>query len=100
MNARKYYPVILGSCLAILAASVGVPVNAAAQADTQATATAAPAKSKHAKKQSTTQARRDHGMAASTRESPYQTALRRCVTGQAQQRDQCVDDAIARYGRS
>lgn len=34
------------------------------------------------------------------RETPYRSALKRCVEGQAQQRDACLNDAIARYGRS
>jgi hypothetical protein len=45
-----------------------------------------------------------HAMRSDSRyqndESGYQGALRRCVTGAPDQRDRCLNDAIARYGRS
>jgi hypothetical protein len=33
-------------------------------------------------------------------DSAYRAALRQCVTGPASQRDSCLDQAIARYGRA
>ena len=39
-------------------------------------------------------------MASNAGDSAYHAALRRCVTGPEQQRDSCLDDAIARYAHA
>lgn len=121
MNARKYYPAILGSLLAVLATGSAAqstpPAKSEAATQHEATTTSAPAKTHHAKAhhakstqaKSTHHAKAHHAAQAGTehktsamngRETPYQTALRRCVEGQAGQRDQCLDSAISRFGRS
>ena len=40
------------------------------------------------------------GSSASSSETAYRLALRQCVEGPMGRRDSCLDDAIARYGRS
>jgi len=99
---------MVGGCLALLVACAAAQASAAttaASTDQQAAAAAAPAKPHHAKKQhakkhQASHAGRETPSIAAAHETAYQTALRRCVQGQGQQRDQCLDDAIARYGRS
>ncbi len=156
MNAPKYYPAILASCVAVLAIGAGAqtPSTSAAPPATSATTPAssiapatdstgatdqqqsaqgaAPAKktatkaakttanatktaktsakttkttktaktTHHAKMQNVTHATERNQPPVSSQESQYRTALRQCVEGQASRRDQCLDDAIARYGRS
>jgi len=138
MNARKYYPAVLASCVAFFAIGAGAqtpstsaasPTSAAAPASSaappaasgseatgeqQGAQGAAPAKkttkatkttkaaktTHHAKKQNATHATQRSQPPASSEESQYRTALRQCVEGQASRRNQCLDDAIARYGRS
>ena len=67
----------------------------------QATPPAAPAKMHHAKKQhKAMHTARANESNVSSEEGDYRMALKRCVEGQTAQRDQCLDDAISRYGRS
>jgi hypothetical protein len=87
----------------------------------QTTRTGVPAKTPHAKKQhqakqhqakqhqakqhqakqhQATHTARAKESSVSREDTQYRTALRRCVEGQAAQRDQCLSDAISRYGRS
>jgi len=153
MRLRSCYPTILGTCLAVFAASV--LAQAPAPNTTTAPSTSAPAatsagatgttdgtssqqtgetgakakKTQHAKNQAkqhpakqqqakqhpakqhqakqhhtkhhqATHAPRTTETSVNSRDNPYRTALRRCVEGQSAQRDQCLNDAIARYGRS
>ena len=135
MRLRSCYPTILGTCLAVFAASV--LAQAPAPNTTTAPSTSAPAatsagatgttdgtssqqtgetgakakKTQHAKKEhqakqhqtkhhQATHAPRTTETSVNSRDNPYRTALRRCVEGQSAQRDQCLNDAIARYGRS
>jgi len=117
MNAKRYYPTIVGGCLAVFAvcAAAQTPATSTAQppaADAvpapgatgtsaqQPATTAAPAKAHHAKKRSATHAARASEPRVSSAETQYRMALRQCVEGQAARRDQCLDDAISRYGRS
>jgi hypothetical protein len=111
MNARKYYPAIMGSCVAMFAACVFAqaptpsdtappPATRGATEQQALPSTAAPAKTHQMKKHKATHATRSSESMARTQDDPYHTALRRCVEGQASQRDQCLDDAITRYGRS
>ena len=104
MNARTYYPAILGSFLALLVtgavAQTGAAAPSAASAPQHAAAPITP-KAHHAKTHHVTHAR--HGHSASTvsgHDAAYRTALRHCVEGQAQQRESCLDDAIAQFGQS
>jgi len=105
MTKRKHWPTVIGCCLAVLALA-GSPQASGATPSTpphasKAATTSAPAKSHKAKSQSAARARSPQQTpVAAEKETAYQTALRRCVTGQAQQRDPCLDDAIARYGHS
>ncbi|HVN33756.1 MAG TPA: hypothetical protein VMU96_00720 [Casimicrobiaceae bacterium] len=62
--------------------------------------TGAHAKTHHAKTQRATHAARASESKGSMHEDPYRTALRQCVQGQESRRDQCLDAAISRYGRS
>jgi hypothetical protein len=99
MNARAYHPTILGSFLALLvtgaAAQTGAAPPSAASAPQHAAAPITP-KTHHV-----THPRHEHSSSTvSGHDAAYRTALRRCVEGQAQQRESCLDDAIARFGRS
>jgi len=111
MNSRHCYPTIVGSCIAAFAAcvfaqapatSAAVSASGAAQATEHppAAQTSAPAKMHHAKKHKAMHSARTNESMANPQDAAYRTALRQCVEGQASQRDQCLDDAIARYGRS
>ena len=117
MNAQKFYPAIVGSCFAVFAACTGAQTpqastappatstaaptnNSAATDQQQAAPSGTPAKAHHAKKHNAMHAAPRTRMSASSEETQYRTALRRCVEGQASQRDRCLDDAISRYGRS
>lgn len=125
MNAQRYYPTIVGSCLAMFAACVfaqapatgtaapaantGAPATSAAPPATTAagtseqqpsTTTTAPAKMHHARKHAAMHSAHANQANTSPQDDAYRTALRQCVQGQESQRDQCLDDAISRYGRS
>jgi hypothetical protein len=122
MNARKYCSAIVGSCLAVFAggglaqapsASTAAPATSAAGTatgssetnDQQGAPAVAPAKKMHgARKHGAMHSDAMHSSRmvppVNSDEAQYRTALRQCVAGQASQRDQCLDDAIARYGRS
>ena len=118
MTARRHSPTIIGSCFAVLAAcalaQTPAPSAAAPAASTTPPTTSAPATSEkhptpstggHAKTHHATTHRGTHTARAneskgSMREDAYRTALRQCVEGQESRRDQCLDDAISRYGRS
>ena len=110
MNARRYYPAILGGCFAAFAAcafaqapATSAPAtgkSAADKSEPPAATSAAPVKAHHAKKHTGTQAARAAEPSVSPQEAQYRTALRQCVQGQAAQRDQCLDDAISRYGKA
>ncbi len=110
MSSRDCFSAIIGGCFAVFAAcaSAQAPVASSSDATTGATDASAPqqqvaaaTQSKaHPKKQKSTNAMRTSKAAVSPQESEYRTALRRCVEGQASQRDRCLDDAISRYGRS
>ena len=111
MNPRRYYPAILGSCLAAFAACAfaqapatgaaapATGTSAAATSESRPAATA-PAKAHHATKHGGTRAVRANESNVSSAEAQYRMALRQCVEGQASQRDRCLDDAISRYGKS
>jgi hypothetical protein len=68
----------------------------------QAPAASKPAHAKmhHAKQHKAMHAARASESNVGTEESQYRMALRHCVQGQPAQRDQCLDDAISRYGHS
>jgi len=111
MNARRYYPVIVGSCVAMFAAcafaqapapsdTAPPPASTGATEQQAPPSTGAPAKSHQMKMHKATHANRSSESMARTQDDPYRTALKQCVEGQASQRDQCLDDAISRYGRS
>jgi hypothetical protein len=113
MNARTYYPTIVGSCLALFTACALAQAPAATSTETPAASTtgateqqqaapsSAPAKAHHAMKQhKAMHARPRNEPTVSSGESEYRTALKRCVEGQGSQRERCLDDAISRYGRS
>ena len=118
MNLKSVYPVGLGVCLTLLALSAGGqtatgnPSPAATGQGAAATAnapssesagkskTAAASTHKHHATHHATHTKHDQPATSGYRETPYRTALRSCVTGPAGQRDRCLDDAIARYGRS
>ena len=127
MSARNYYAVILASCVAFFAvdalaqtpststapdatgatapaSSTTAPAtnSAAATTQQQSAQAAAPAKktAHHARKHNAMHATHRSQTRVSSEESQYRTALRQCVEGQASQRDRCLDDAIAQYGRS
>jgi len=119
MNAQTYFPTIVGGWLAVFAVCAAAqtpqtsatqpppsatqppPATTPAAKEQQAAPTGAPAKAHHATKQhKAMHARPQTEPTVSPGETQYRTALRRCVEGQAAQRDRCLDDAIARYGRS
>jgi len=121
MNIRKHYPPIVGTCFALFAAcavaqapatTTGAPSATPAppaastpaparSAHTAKTKTGATAKAQHAKKQHKTMHTAHAKEPNAKREdTEYRTALRRCVEGQTAQRDQCLQNAISRYGRS
>jgi hypothetical protein len=121
MNHRTYYPAIVGGWLVVFAVCAAAQTPATTTTEAPATGatstpqqqqsaqTGAPAKAHHATKQHKAMHKEVHKEMhqarakesnVSTAESEYRTALRRCVEGQAAQRDQCLDNAISRYGRS
>ena len=118
MTLRYTYPVGLGVCLTLLALSAGGqtatgnPSQSATGQGAAATAnapsshsapkpkTAAASTHKHHATHPATHTKHDQPATSGYRETPYRTALRSCVAGPAGQRDRCLDDAIARYGRS
>jgi hypothetical protein len=113
MNAQRYYPAILGGCLATFGAcafaqapttDAAVPAtgtSAAATSESHPAATSpTPAKAHHATKHRATRAVRASEPNISSDEAQYRMALRQCVEAQASQRDQCLDNAISRYGKS
>lgn len=119
MNLRSMYPTGLGIVLTLLALSAagqsttGKASEAATTPKTTATANAtsagtdtAAAPASGARKHNSTahhQAHPKHQPMASAggdRDSDYRAALKSCVAGPAGQKDRCLDDAIARFGRS
>lgn len=123
MNSQSMYPAGLGVCLALLALSAAGQTttssssHAATAPSTTATAktttnaatgpaTTAPASG--AKKHHSTTHHQKHpkpqpmeaASAAGSQESAYRAALKNCVAGPAAQKERCLDDAIARHGRS
>jgi hypothetical protein len=123
MNSRNIYPAGLGVCLALFALSavgqttVGSSSHTATAPSKTATAnttmnaatgaaTTAPASG--AKKHHSTTHHQKHpksqpmeaASAAGSQESAYRAALKNCVAGPAAQKERCLDDAIARHGRS
>ena len=125
MNSRSMYPAGLGVCLAFLAVSavgqsqmgssshsaMAPSKTATANTTTNAaagTTTAPPSGTKGTKKHHSTAHHQMHAKpesmaaasAADGRESAYRAALRSCVAGPAAQKERCLDDAIARHGRS
>ena len=98
----------LGVGIALAALSLGVPAQQpAAAAPTSTTGQHAMA-GKHMTNEhkASGHAKATHGMRntasaeGATADSPYKAALRRCVTGPESQRDSCLDQAIAQYGRA
>jgi hypothetical protein len=104
-------------CRLVLAVGfAALALGANVQAATSGNTTAAP-KTQSAMKHSTTKAKSSSAsrgthraaarrgrpadaMASNAGDSAYRAALRRCVTGPEQQRDSCLDDAIARYAHA
>jgi hypothetical protein len=112
MSARKIHPIIAGSCFALFTAYSLAQAPAPGATDTPATSTMrlteqtpaastpAPGKMHHAKQHKAMHAARASESNVGTEESQYRMALRHCVLGEPARRDQCLDDAISRYGRS
>jgi hypothetical protein len=123
MNSRSTYSAGLGVCLTLLAlaaagqTTTGSSSNAAMTPSKAATAntttsaatgatTTAPASGAH--KHHSTAHHQMHARAepmaaasvAGNQETAYRVALRNCVAGPAGQREGCLDNAIARFGRS
>ena len=123
MNSRSMYPAGLGVCLALLRTVRGRPDDhgqfvarrRGPQQDRHrqydherryGAATTAPASG--ADKHHSTAHHQMHAKpepmaaasAAGSQESAYRAALRNCVAGPAGQKERCLDDAIARHGRS
>ena len=118
MNLRIRYPLGIGVCLMLLALSEAGQTTAGAAMAPSNTATANTAASDTGGKPSATPTTSTHkhhvkahdhkhamhksATAASTgkQETAYRAALRNCVAGPAAQRESCLDDSIARFGRS
>jgi hypothetical protein len=107
MKSPSLYPAALGVCLTFLALSAGAQ-TATGNASPAATgsSTMAPAASTHkhhAMAHHQTHAKHMHmgaGASGSNQDEAYRSALKSCVAGPQTQRDGCLDDAIARFGRS
>ncbi len=121
MKSPILYPAALAVCLTLLSFST---VGHAATGDTSQAATAtsktpaggattnaststmAPANSTHkhhAMAHHETHAKHKHmatGPSVSNQEDAYRSALKGCVAGTPAQRDGCLDNTIARFGRS
>ena len=118
MNLRSAYPAGIGVFLTLLTLSAAGQQTAGASVAPSKTATANTAASDaagksdtkstsgthkhHVKAHHNEHARRQSTTAASTgnQETAYRAALRNCVAGPAAQRDSCLDNSIARFGRS
>ena len=121
MNSRSMYPIGLGIVLAVLALSAagqsttGKASDAAMAPKATATANATSAgtgtttaPTSGAKKHHSTAHHQAHAkhqpMAAASpageQDSAYRAALETCVAGPTSQKDRCLNDAIARFGRS
>ena len=90
---------IAAACCVVLAS------GSAWAAGTQAPAKKAGASNKATqtavKKEDANEAARSARNMQAAQETPYHSALRQCVQQpDMRQRDRCIDDAIARYGRS
>ena len=107
MKSPILYPAALGVCLTFLALSAsGQTATGNSSPAATGSSTMAPAGSTHqhhAMAHHQTHAKHMHmgmGESGSNQEGAYRSALKGCVAGPPTQRDGCLDDAIARFGRS
>jgi len=82
----------LGSCTLAYAQAASTPSDAKDTAST--TSTTPKAAHHHARKA----VHRSHDTAMRDQDRAYRGALKRCVEGPQDQRDRCLDQAIAQYG--
>ena len=89
---------IAAVCCAVLAS--GSAFAAGTESSTKKASSKAPTQTSVKKEDANAAARSARNMQAA-QETPYNAALRQCVQQpDMRQRDRCIDDAIARYGRS
>lgn len=122
MKLRTLYPASIGVCLTFLTLSAGgqtttdnashdavTPGKAAtAGATTSAAGKSAVAPASNTQEHHATAHHKTHAkhkrMAtaspASNQDTAYHAALKHCVAGPAGQRESCLDDTIARFGRA
>lgn len=107
MKSPILYATMLGVCLTFLTLSAGgrtTTGNATQGAASGSTMVPAGSSHKHhAMAHHETHAKHRHigaGSAGSYQEEAYRNALKNCVAGAPSQRDGCLDDTIARFGRS
>jgi len=115
MDIGSLVRMTLAASAVALALLVGTQATAAGSQSTTASGTPAasggssttkPAAKKHHKHHASSHGshaqQRSMGAASpmNTGQMGYQAALRQCVEGPAARRDGCLDDAIARYGRT
>jgi hypothetical protein len=109
MNARNVLAAAIGVVVGAMVpmaygqSSAGGAPPPAAAAGTAATTKPGAAHHKHDAAHHSSRAMRHHpaqASAAAMRDGEYHAALRSCVSGPSAQRDSCLDDAIARHGRS
>ena len=119
MNARIFTGSIFGACILVLAFGIGAAQatgNTAPQASSATAATnngaSASGESKatmhkhsqhHATSHNSSHTHHKHMTSATTgsdQETAYRAALKSCVEEPATQRDNCLNDAIVRFGRS
>jgi hypothetical protein len=121
MKLRTFYPASIGVCLTLLALSAGgqtttgnashdavTPGKAATAGATTSAASKsamAPASNTqhHATAHHKTHAKHKQMATASptsNQDTAYHAALKHCVAGPAGQRESCLDDTIARFGRA
>jgi hypothetical protein len=116
MKARIVYSAAVGACVTLMALSAGgqtttgntsnatTTAGAAASAAGKSVVTPSSSTQKHhATTHHQSNAKHKHiasASPASNHETAYDAALKQCVAGPAGQRENCLDGAIARFGRA
>jgi len=118
MNARILTRSIFGPCILALALGTGAAQATSNKASDTSSATPATSTTSnsgeskatmhkhsrhHAASHNSSHTNHKHVASATTggdQETAYRAALKSCVEGPAAQRDNCLDDAIVRYGGS
>jgi len=102
MNLRQSLTLGLGACFAAMtfaAAAQSASQSSPPSASDKSAATSQSTSKRHATSAPRASASHEQ-MAAGSQDTAYHDALKQCVAGPADQRDRCIDNAIARFGRS